>query len=410
MVIQATRLRQLVKVEIATAIQEDEGLIQQIQQHPYVEEIPKLEKEKVAPYLEDQDEIRALNILINQAKCAAIRDKQVLEKKEMQIKNELYQDTMDKEVEIARIENINELDAKKQLEIMKRAENADNIRKQIEENKMKEFNKKLEKAAEAKMQLLQFQGLALEEERKKELNSIKKKEFTKSIIASNKEASDRRRQVKFEELEADKKMLKYTMDKIGKEVAVENKRKELAFLKEKEFALLSISSSKKDLKKNDKDEMIALKAAYEFEMKCRAEESKKLQLSRETREHLIQERIKLKQIKATTVLDEIQKSQKEYDNIVQQQRLIDDKMRAGLNIKKLQLDQYLVDIKSQIDLKKKAKKDNFDKLQAELTHFNDEIYNKQAIIDQLKHKKVDDLQRLGVPEKYLYDVKKFIAH
>ena len=408
MIVERSRLDHLLKNEKKKSAIDSDTLVSKIQAHPYIEEIPRLEKQKIEPYLEDQDEIRALNILINQAKCAAIRDRQLLEKKIMQYEYEVYDENMDLEVEEARIENIKIQDAKVALELKRKTENAENIRSQIADNKKKGLKLLADRELDAKNQIKSFQKLAAEDQKKKDVNSIKRKEFIDIISKSNKDAIEKRKNDKIQELEADKKMLKYTMDKIAKEVEIENNKKALIFEKEKAFAALSKNHKKSFDVNKDKDEILALKAAYDFEMKCRAEENKKNAALKSTRENLILERIRLKAIKENALKAEFEKSQQEYQNILLKQVEVDNKMKATQELKKKQLDQFLLDIKEQIDDKRKLKLENNSKFQAELSHFNDEIVSKQAVIDKLKRKKVDDLQKLGVPEKYLYDVKKYI--
>eukprot|EP00835_Amoeboradix_gromovi_P004971 NODE_427_length_8836_cov_0.452215.p2 type:complete len:413 gc:universal NODE_427_length_8836_cov_0.452215:2209-971(-) len=411
MLIQASRLRELIKADCLHEVKEEnEELVVQIQNHPYVEEIPQFEKEKLEPYLEDQDEIRALNILINQAKCAAVRDKQLLEKKSKQKELELYDIRMDNEVDMARLETIQRQDVQILIEKKKKTDNANNIRSQIAEKKIAKESKRIIQEVESKKQLEEFQKLALQEETVKALNRIKKKEYINVIIESNRKASERRKDEKTFELEADKNMLKYTMEKIEKELEAEQKKKKELYLREKAYASTLVTHKKSSEKKNNKDEVLALKAAYDYELKCRAEESKKKETSQANRENLIKERIKLKQIKESNLKLELAVAQKQHNEILSKQLLVDEKMKTAQVLKKKELDQFLTDIKGQIDEKRKIKKEDAIKFQSEWTHFNDEIKSKQLIIDHLKHKKVQSLEQLGVPEKYLYDVKKFVSH
>eukprot|EP00834_Sanchytrium_tribonematis_P000780 NODE_15_length_50561_cov_0.608081.p11 type:complete len:410 gc:universal NODE_15_length_50561_cov_0.608081:7517-6288(-) len=408
MVINSSRLRELTTKPRNSEESDSDSLIAQIQAHPYVEEVPTIPKDEVKPYYEDHDEIRALNILINQAKCAAIRDRQLIEKKLIKQELEVYEQNMDLEVEVARIENIRKQDESFHLTFEKQKENAKNIKVQMVEKRLKSSIEKEERKKESENQQKQYQLQSQEEEQKKKILTEKKKEFTRAIIESNQQASTKRQEAKENELAMDKQMLQYTLQKIEKEEQLEKQRKEKRLEMERAYAKSLMEHKRKSEMKSNKQDISAMKAAYDFEMKSRKEEEEKKNKAHIARLQLIEERQRLKLLKENTIAKETEKAKLEYQDILRQQQEVDEKMRVAQKLKKEQLNQFLIDIKAQIEEKKKAKLESSNKFYAELHQFNEEIQTKQIAIEQLKMEKVKQLQQLGIPEKYLHDVKKYI--
>ncbi len=408
MIIPASRLRQFQKVDKVKTVEENEELVGLIQQHPYKEEIPSFEKDKVEPYLEDQDEIRALTILINQAKCAAIRDRQREEKKIIKESIEAYEEEMELEIVELGKENDTQLEQQRVLEKKKRQINSIEIKHQIVEKQNLKAKMDKEKTQEGLEANLKYKQQTELDAIKKRDVALKKQEFYKDIIAKNEEYSLQRVALKKKELLEDKLMLKTTMDKIAKDVELEKKKKLENFEKEKAFADSLVKHKQKHDKKDQKDEILALKAAYEFELKSRTQEADKKRKDAALKDQLIKERILLKELKEKAIQQEVQRSIKEYNDILQQQVALDLKMKDLELKKKKELDQFLIDIKNQIEHKRKVNKDTNEKLKVELAHFEKDIQVKQKMINDLKLKKVNELEQLGVPEKYLYDVAKFI--
>merc|ERR1712168_739198 len=139
----------------------------------------ELLKHSQAKRLEDNDEIKALNELILEAKCHAVRDEQVKEKHEIANNENMENVRLDSMMELDRVQAIQQREKVEDLRKQQRQRGAVQILDQIEANRMEKLLRAERKDQEARLLVenqrkLQLQDLAEIENRKLEQRQLQK--------------------------------------------------------------------------------------------------------------------------------------------------------------------------------------------------------------------------------------------
>ena len=127
---------------------------------------------------EQDDEIKELNEAINNAKCHAIRDKQVDEKKEMEMSMLEEEARLDAMMEIRRLMQIEEADRKEKESHLMRLKGAEVLETQIKKNEQQRLLDAEKKDQETQAMLRYLERLQQEDYD----NIIEKKEKQKELM------------------------------------------------------------------------------------------------------------------------------------------------------------------------------------------------------------------------------------
>ena len=215
---------------------------------------------------EQEDEIKKLNEIILNAKCHAIRDAQLREKKE--IHDELAEENkrLDEMMEIERLRALQQYEQRELDRQYKRVEGANIIKTQINDNEQRRILED-EKREQEKLAMLRY----LEKLQREDIAQLeKKKESQKKVMADVAKANEEIRRQKEERLRQEKfqetKVMEYLKEKEAREIAYQAELEKQRIEKEKEIAHMRALQERAKDQQAEKDALRAKRIQEEVRL------------------------------------------------------------------------------------------------------------------------------------------------
>jgi len=362
-----------------------------------------LEKAKMQR-LEQEDEIKHLNELMLNAKCHAIRDAQILEKEEIKCEIQEEENRLDIIREVHRLNAIKDGEKIEQMKHEKRIEGARQIMDQIRTNTVTRILEEEKKNAESAALLAYIEKLQHED-----LAELERKRDTQIQIQKEIELSEQERMIQKQRKAAEEEILaeqvaSFIKKKEEREARYAQEIAEIKRLKEeKQLRLLRLQESAQ----GDQARQDAIRAKRnqeaterewrrkELEEQLRKEESdKKMKIAREAqikqKEHFqAVQAERERQVFERILQSQIEEAKKEKER---------DESRQSANLR------HAAEIRKQIisrEQKRIRERQNF--FEEAEKKIAEEIEYKNKL-REVKLKKLEQLRRAGVPEKYTAEV------
>lgn len=355
---------------------------------------------------ENEDEIKRLNELILNAKCMAIREAQIAEKKTITHAEKQEQERLDAMMEAARIrdiERIHERDLKIKEESKK---SVAIIKQQIKDREEAAILEAERKEQEANVSVRQWKEQDEREEHKKLEKKKKQREHLHQVQQANLENTERKKVQKEQAKEEDLRIIQYLVEKNKKEEEREVQEKLKKQEKEKEMArLLALQKTMQD-KRSEQDALRAKRASEAYEREWRRKE-KELALKKIEQENQLREaRLKQQQDREHVIAVEAFKMKQEFFDMLKSQKDNEAKEKNDKLRKSELTHQYATEIKSQINKRETERKKERETVMAESQKFKKEQQEKKSHLDVVKARKLQELRDLGIPEKYCNEIRR----
>lgn len=353
---------------------------------------------------EQEDEIKKLNEIILNAKCHAIRDAQLREKKEIYSELDHENKRLDEMMEIERLRALQQYEQREMERQYKQIEGANIIKTQINENEQRRILED-EKREQEKLAMLRY----LEKLQKEDISQLEKKKVNQrnimsdvakanEEIASSKE--ERARQEKFAEM----KVMEYLKEKEAREIAYQNELEKQKIEKEKEIAHMRALQERAKDQQAEKDALRAKRIQEEVEREQRRKDKATAVKKAETEAQLRRAREQQVNMQEHFLAIEAQRERQEFERVleVQQegQRHEEGKDR---NARSRRL-QHAEEVRQQIKEKEgeliHARQAFFE----EGIKLDQEAQERRRRLDEIKKKKLGELAGAGVPVKYVNEV------
>ena len=335
---------------------------------------------------EEDDALKEINILCKNAKIAAIRDKQLDERKYMENMYKKKEERLDFMMELERL-------------------------KEIKFKEEKEKN--LKKLNLDSQQVLIDQILDNERERlkKRKKRILKEKHIREQrvldCLKADRYAILQKQKKKIEEKESELKDAKYNIEKAKREEEYIKEKKRIALQKEKEIQALREKQEKAQDKQAELDAIRAKRVYEETERKAKLKEKEDELLKAKKLRECIEENEKHIKIKEEMKANEIKKEKEEYERLAKerQREIEEEKERQRQKIKILMENGNVV--KNQI----------IERQEKERKLINEKVEDKKKIIqehdayyqsvDMIKKQKIAELRAMNINEKYIVPVEKY---
>ncbi|TPP39651.1 cilia- and flagella-associated protein 45 [Fasciola gigantica] len=359
---------------------------------------------------DQEDEIKALNELILNAKIQAIRDEQILEKQ--QIKKEMVEEDLrlDDMMEKARQNAIRiqeEIDKKRQEQEML---GACEVLTQIQQNKQ---DRLLELEREEQENLLTQQRIA--EERMKDIanRELKYAEQAKMRAELN-EANEEMRRKREEDKERDRlfdlQIVQIQKEKAEREAAYEAEQARVRMEKEMEVARLRAVQERASDEAAERDALRAKRAAEAREREWRRKEAVEAQKKAETEKELRTARTAQAEDRRRLLAVEAGRERMEFERILKrQQEMIENDQREANELRKKN-EKYASEIRHQICEREQERIAERNAFFEEGVKLEEEARIRQLRLADAKNRKLRELREAGIPEKYLAQVERKVVH
>ncbi|KAJ3046952.1 Cilia- and flagella-associated protein 45 [Rhizophlyctis rosea] len=355
---------------------------------------------------EQEDEIKHMNELMLYAKCVAIRDAQVEEKQ--QIKTQRHQEDarLDAMMECERVAELKRLEEREKKRIEQLRRGAAKIREQIEERREAALLEQERRDQETKGILKQIADMNEQDKAEKAAKVKAQKGLMQEVVKANQDSTSRKRLQKLAEEEEDRKVMEYLLEK--EKIAIENDRiaSERKAEREKELARLRAAQEKMSDKQAAQDALRAQRAAEAYEREWRLKEKVTAERQAKQEQDLREDRARQQRAREHAIAVEAHKMREEFYENLARQKEMEEKLKREAEEKERRNRIYAQEVKSQILEKEshrlKARQDFFMEGVKQAVERADKIKK----IDGIKHRKLQELRGLGVPEKYCKEIER----
>ncbi|KAJ3125011.1 Cilia- and flagella-associated protein 45 [Nowakowskiella sp. JEL0407] len=355
---------------------------------------------------EQEDEIKHLNELMLYAKCVAIRDLQVEEKKMIQQERKAEESRLDAMMEKERVNELKKLEERERQRIEELRRGASKIRHQIEERKEANLLQQERRDQETKGIMKAIKDMQ-EQDKAEKLSKIQlQKALMLEVARANQESTERKKIQKLKEEEEDKKVLQYLLDKEQREIENDKIQAAKKAEREKELARLRAAQQKMSDKQAQQDALRAQRAfeAYERDWRRKEKETAAKQAAQE--KELREERLKQQKAREHAIAVEARKMKNEFFENLQRQKEIEEKQKAEARERAEKNKIYSSEIKAQITEKEAARRKSREEFFMEGVKLAKERMEKISKIDHIKERKIQELRNVHVPEKYCKEIER----
>ncbi|KAJ3100916.1 Cilia- and flagella-associated protein 45 [Phlyctochytrium planicorne] len=357
---------------------------------------------------EQEDEIKHMNELMLYAKCVAIRDGQVHEKK-LILKEKKEEDSrLDAMMEMERVNELKKLEEREKLRIEELRKGAAKIREQIEERREAALLEQERRDQETK-QILKALAEMNEQDKNEKLQKVtSQKKLMQEVVKANLESMDRKKQVKLAEEEEDKKVLQYLLEKEQRDIENDKAQQLKKAEREQELARLRAAQEKMSDKQAQQDALRAQRAYEAYERDWRRKEKEAAEKQSQMERDLKTERVKQQRAREHAIAVEAHKLKQEFFENLQRQKEAEEKLKAE-EIKRAERNRlYALEVKAQIREKEVVRRKAREEFFIEGVKKAAERNEKKHKIDQIKDRKLQELRLIGVPEKYCKEIERQI--
>lgn len=356
--------------------------------------------------MEQEDEVKKLNELILGAQCHAVRDAQILERK--QILEELQE-------EERRLDAIMELDRRRAVEAQ---EQIDELRKQQriqgKELIVNQIEERLEdrmlwdeiKEQEGQQMLENLEKMQIEELEALEVKKKEQERLQLEIMHINKESLLAKEQKKEEERLADLRAMEYTRKKMEREAEYEAEQRRIKREKEKEVARLRALQERDRDHKAEQDELRARRNQEAAEREWRRKEKEQLKKKADEDNRLKAARLEQVVHKEHLLSIEAGRERAEFERVLRAQQVSIEKEKEKELRHREKVLRHADGVRQQVRERELQAISQRREIFKEGDRLDEEARQRRARLDEIKEKKLKELKAAGLPEKYCNEVER----
>ncbi|XP_039251391.1 cilia- and flagella-associated protein 45-like [Styela clava] len=362
-----------------------------------------------AQRLEQEDEVKHLNELILNAKCHAIRDAQILEKS--QIKQELGDEEirLDTMMEIDRINGIKTQEKINELRKQQRYAGAVQIMKQIEQNAQDRLLEQEKKDQESFQMLKYLEKLQMEDLKDLDRKREEQVKMQQEIDIINQE-HQRQKEIRTEQEHlAEQKVIEYMKQKAEREAEYEAEQERIRKEKEKETARLRALQERARDHQAEQDALRAKRNQEQAEREWRKKEQEEAMKKSKMEAVMKVARTEQIQSKEHFMAVQAQRERMEFERVLREQQRQLEIEKDEEEIKRDARLNHADEVRKQIREKEQARIQDRKSFFEEGIKMEEEARQRRARLDMVKKKKLNELRKAGVPEKYCAEVERSIT-
>ncbi|KAI9219281.1 tumor suppressor, Mitostatin-domain-containing protein [Blastocladiella britannica] len=382
--------------------------------HLQLSDIEKEAKEK-ANYLlskaqmqldEEEDDIKRMNELILYAKCVAIRDAQVEEKQLIRQERKLEDQRLDAMMEEERQADLRRMENRQQARVSEMRRGAQVIERQIAERREAALLEAERKDQETKATLATIAKQAAEDQAEKRRKQDAQRTLMHQVVLANTEAVNKKKQQKLADQDEDRKLLAYLVAKEQREMEKDREQQARAAEREKELSRLRAAQKRATDKLAEQDALRAKRAYEAYEREWRRKELETAERRSRDEAALRAERARQQAAREAAISVEASHLRQEFMENVRQQAETEAKIKRDEQLRHEMNRKYSREVQSQISSRESIKKKDREDFFMEGIRLESERQDKRGKIDAIRSRKLDELRRIGVPQKYCKEVER----
>lgn len=353
---------------------------------------------------EQEDEVKTMNSLMLYSQCATIRDAQQREKELIAREKKKQEEAYDRLMEMERLKAIQMYEdrEKKRAEDAQRGANV--IRKQIVERERARQLEAEKRERESQAMLKHIEKMRETDRREAEERRQAARKLREDIESANIEQIRCKIQEKEMEVEENRRIAKYMMEKDEREAALAAEKARIAKEKELEVARLRALQEKVMDRQSELDELRARRHQEEEERRWRARERAEAEKRRQTMLEMQAMREKQKLDREMRLAQTAKAERDEFERVLTVQQEQDRLQREADEINERRKNLFATELKDQMDQEHEAKVRERLAFLEEGRILAKEKAKRDAHIEEIRRRKLEEMQRMGVPKKYCVEM------
>lgn len=355
---------------------------------------------------ENIDEVKHMNQVVLYAKCVTVRDAQVTEKKSLQSEKLEEERKMDMAMELERLKALRMYEERELKRIEDRKKGAAVIRAQIEEREQERLRRIELKQQEQDAMLRHIERMKDEDK----AESIKKKEGSRRLmeevaLANAEQIRLKNRQQEMER-EEELQIAEYIREKQQREQELAEEQLRIKAEKEKEIARLRSLQERAQDKQAELDALRARRAQEAHDREYRIKEREALERQSAINEDLKRAREQQKSEKEVMLTEQARFEKEEFERIIAVQKIAEEQERLK-QLKERELrERNAQSVQKQISEIEEARRKTRRDFIEEGNRLKMEKRERDAQIEGIRARKLQELERLSVPKQYRQELLK----
>mmetsp|Transcript_32711 Transcript_32711/g.97180 ORF Transcript_32711/g.97180 Transcript_32711/m.97180 type:complete len:526 (-) Transcript_32711:253-1830(-) len=355
---------------------------------------------------ENHDDVKHMNQMMLYSKVVTIRDAQVQEKRYVHAEKEEEERQLDAMMEIERLKALRMYEEREKERLVSQRAGASVIIEQIKDRQAQRMKEEEQRDMERAFILKQIDALKAEEVEQARQKHLAAERLMKEVNEANGAAMKIKEDKMLADQLEEQRILEYQEAKEARERGVEAEKQRVAAEKEKETAKLRAQQEKAADKASEMDALRAKRAWEAAERAARAkEQAEKDKLSGMAKE-LGVARDRQQAEKERRLGEQAKFERDEFERIISVQMQQEEAERSRQTEEKAIMIQHSRELKQQIAAREeKAFQERRDFLE-EGNAARSQLGNERSKLEKIKSRKIDELKKTGVPEKYWAELAK----
>jgi hypothetical protein len=349
---------------------------------------------------EELDDVKHMNQMALYAKCVTIRDAQLLEKARMQEARDAEDARINMEMEMERRRAIKEEEEKERIKAQEQRLGARVIIQQMAEREAQRVREQEQREQEAMLIMQRIKEQEIKDEKDKAAKIIQNRKMMEEVVKANNEQAQSKLRKKEEELEEERRIHEYIRQKEIKERLLEEEAERIAAAKESEIAKMRTQQEKGQDRQAQIDELRAKRYQEQKERQWREQQLEIARKKELIKQDMIEARERQRMEKARLMAEQALQEREDFQRILEwskQQSAIDSTLERQ---QKEKLDQYRIDLMTQIHTRTKEKQLARQRFLQEGKNYKGDLAAQKERLEELKQIKLKALEKAGVPLKY----------
>lgn len=355
---------------------------------------------------ESHDDVKHMNQLVQFGKTATIRDAQLQERRMLEEEREEIERQVAAVMEIERLKALQLYEEREQSRLESQRKGARVIVEQIMDREIERARAAEMKDRERELVLKQVDALRMEEEESIRQKKLAAQRLLEEVAEVNSASIRAKQEKKAIETLEDARITKYLEEKAAKELLRETELKAIAAEKEKEVARLRAMQEKAQDKQAEIDALRAKRAVEATERSSRQKElelkEKKFRMNTELEEARIMQQAE----KERRLIEIAQAERDEFERIIHTQQIQEEAELARRADERRIRYNHCNDVKTQIAAKEELKLQTRRNFLEEGGQTRASLNRERKMLEAVKLRKLEEMERMGIPEKYRSDLLK----
>merc|ERR1711871_1831957 len=355
---------------------------------------------------EDMDDVKHMNQMMLYSKVVTIRDAQIQEKRSVQAEKEEEERQLDMMIEIERLKALQMYEEREKSRLEDQRRGAGVIIEQIKDRQAQRMREEESRDQERAFILKQIESLKAEEVEQQKQKKMAVARLMTEVNAANTAAMKIKEEKMLAEKLEEQKIMEYNENKELRERELEAEKAREAAEKELQTAKLRAQQEKAQDKASEMDALRAKRAMEAAERAARNKENAEAARVAAINAELDAARKQQQAEKERRLGEQAKFERDEFERIIEVQMQQEEAERQRQHEEKQMLVQHSTELRNQIAAREeKALQERRDFLE-EGNIVRATIGSERRKLEKIKARKIDELKKTGVPDKYWAELSK----